>query len=976
MPHALLDAEGDARLDRSGGLRGTARIVNREPGLPANGRMPLVSIRSGFSESGRQWILSDLSIDAGRAGRLSGQAKVSPDGIAAELQAHRLDLSGMHAKLYATSLAGPMRIATTGERVTVDARLRQSGIELGLVAAYAAGRIEVSRAQWTSAAGRIDARGAANLASPYAFEASGRLSNIDPSRLGNFPAAHLNASFVGRGDALPLSASIEAKIVDSRFRNRSLAGAVSLRVQPDRIQDVVLDLRLGAATASVVGSFGAPTDRLTWALDLPDASLLDADAAGSIKARGTLRGMWRDPSGTFDVDATRLRLGSRLEIARMSGKAVLAEGWSGRMEIALDAERLRWADTLVSAARLVVDGTRARHEATLMARAADHRLDLRLAGSLGALTAWRGTLQTMKVSGPIPMQLDRPVDLAVSSEVVRAGAARLAIGQGRIELAVLDWSRAMGLNTRGALSAVNLGSLHPVLPVPEALRLLVVGGQWDIAMGEVLTGRVSLHREGGDIVLPGAPAIPARLVSMTLDAQARGPDVTFQARVDSGTFGRASASGSTRAERRDGRWGVAGAAPVEVGIEAAMTSLAWTRPVFGDRFTVDGSAEAALRVSGSVADPIYAGTVQAKGLVARLPEFGVTLRDGVLDAAFDRRRLEVRTLRFASGGGQINGTGSVVLVPEKLAARIDLTADKLTVLARPDRLAVVSGQVSLDWDRRELRARGKLTADQGVVELPREDTPRPSSDVVVLGAKSCTQREVNVHADFTLDLGQNFFVRGRGLATRLGGTLRAQLAPRTGVTVTGAVRAMDGTYTAFGQRLDIQRGVLTFAGPIDNPALDILAVRKMPAVEVGVAVGGSVLLPQIRLVSTPAMSDADKLAWLTLGHGLDQAGRNETAVLQAAAMALLARGGSDSKGTLASRFGLDKLSLGTTSGTGERVLSVGKRLAANFYLGFEQGITGAVSVINVTYDLSRRWSVQARAGSENAVDLFYTLGFR
>jgi translocation and assembly module TamB len=45
-------------------------------------------------------------------------------------------------------------------------------------------------------------------------------------------------------------------------------------------------------------------------------------------------------------------------------------------------------------------------------------------------------------------------------------------------------------------------------------------------------------------------------------------------------------------------------------------------------------------------------------------------------------------------------------------------------------------------------------------------------------------------------------------------------------------------------------------------------------------------------------------------------------------------------------------------------------------VGFEHGIKGAAQVIKITYDLSRRWSVQARAGSENAVDLFYTLGFR
>jgi translocation and assembly module TamB len=363
-------------------------------------------------------------------------------------------------------------------------------------------------------------------------------------------------------------------------------------------------------------------------------------------------------------------------------------------------------------------------------------------------------------------------------------------------------------------------------------------------------------------------------------------------------------------------------------------------------------------------------------LNVKLPEFDLVLHDGALSAEFDRQQLLLKTLRFASGSGQVSGTGSATLVPGKLAARVDLTAEKLTVLARPDRLVVLSGQVGVTWDQRELRAQGRLTADQGVIELPREDKPQPSGDVVVLGTQPAPAREFRVQADLALDLGKNFVVRGRGLSTRLAGTLRAQLAPKRGITLTGSVRTAEGTYMAYGQKLDIQRGVLTFVGPVDNPSLDILAVRKTESVEVGVAVGGTALLPQVRLVSTPAMSDADKLAWLTLGHGLDQAGKNQTAVLQAAAMALLSRGNTDSQGTLASRFGLDELSLGTVSGTGEQVVSVGKRIASNFYLGFERGVTGAVSVIKITYDLSRRWSVQARAGSENAVDLFYTLGFR
>ena len=41
-------------------------------------------------------------------------------------------------------------------------------------------------------------------------------------------------------------------------------------------------------------------------------------------------------------------------------------------------------------------------------------------------------------------------------------------------------------------------------------------------------------------------------------------------------------------------------------------------------------------------------------------------------------------------------------------------------------------------------------------------------------------------------------------------------APR----LTGTVRIVQGTWTGFGQKLEIERGTLVFSGPVDNPALD------------------------------------------------------------------------------------------------------------------------------------------------------------
>ena len=51
---------------------------------------------------------------------------------------------------------------------------------------------------------------------------------------------------------------------------------------------------------------------------------------------------------------------------------------------------------------------------------------------------------------------------------------------------------------------------------------------------------------------------------------------------------------------------------------------------------------------------------------------------------------------------------------------------------------------------------------------------------------------------------------------------------------------------------------------------------------------GSAQDPHVRLFSEPEMPDMDKLSWLVLGHANESLEGNDAALLQGAAMALLA----------------------------------------------------------------------------------------
>jgi len=204
------------------------------------------------------------------------------------------------------------------------------------------------------------------------------------------------------------------------------------------------------------------------------------------------------------------------------------------------------------------------------------------------------------------------------------------------------------------------------------------------------------------------------------------------------------------------------------------------------------------------------------------------------------------------------------------------------------------------------------------------------------------------------------------------------LRPGGRLAVDGSLRAVDGTYQAYGQKLGIDRGVLTFVGPIENPRLDIEATRPNLDVRVGVVVAGTALNPRIRLFSEPDMTDIDKLSWLVLGRASAGVGSNDTALLQSAALALLSGEGPGLTDRLTHAIGLDAISVRQQSEgeVKETIVSLGKQISKRWYVGYERGLNATTGSWQLIYRIAQRLTVRAQAGGDNSLDLIWTLRWK
>jgi translocation and assembly module TamB len=412
----------------------------------------------------------------------------------------------------------------------------------------------------------------------------------------------------------------------------------------------------------------------------------------------------------------------------------------------------------------------------------------------------------------------------------------------------------------------------------------------------------------------------------------------------------------------------------DVGIWGAWVPPGWR---------LAGQIESTAKLGGTVGQPTYDGELTGQGLAVRNLLGGVNVSDGQVRVklAGDAATIERFTLKAGDGTATITGGATLGSSFKVLRAGLKLKAERLRVLGRVDRQLIASGEAAATMEGERIQLDGKFRIDEGLFDLSRSDAPSLDDDVTIRRADApeetrTTAEDPPVRRNFALgidlDLGDKLRVRGRGLDTGLRGQLRLS-TPGGRLAVNGTINTEGGTYAAYGQKLDIERGILAFSGGYNNPRLDVLALRPNIDQRVGVAITGNVLTPRVRLYAEPELSDSEKLSWLVLGRASDGLGRNDTALLQRAAVALLSGEGEAPTDALMRNLGIDEVSLRQSDGeVRETVITVGKQLSRRWYLGYERGVNATTGTWQLIYRVAQRFTLRAQSGEDSALDIIWT----
>lgn len=978
-PAAKIGLDLDAQSDPAGTWSGSLRLANGMPGTIDRQRLPLTELTARLDGSLEKIQLSGLLLRLHGGGQLSGNVQIAADDIHADLAAMGLNLHGMHGKLAKTALKGKLNLGWDGRNGALLADMAQNGYRIHLDARQTDEQMTLKNALVQAGKGELLLTGDMSLSGPGNFRLEGALKRFDPASFGAFPDAMINAGMQASGNLFgQRSISGAFNIADSRLAGQPLSGSGKLALRGERLANVNISLKLAENRLSAAGNLGATGDRLTVKLDAPRLDHLGAGFAGKAHAKGVVEGTYHDPSGELEATFSGFRwLDYRVAEAQLSAR--LSRGIDGPVNVTASLSDFQGNGLSLSQGSIDLTGTRGNHHATLKAKGRQVDLNGALTGGWRAAQGWTGRLEKLENTGAYLVELLEPALLTVGPERVSLQGARLRLLKGSLMVDEASYQKG-DLTTRGSFSGVPASDMQRLSGSALPMDLsLILAGNWDLHIGQDLDGTVDVRRESGDIVVLSEPNTPLGLSALALQLAARHNRVSLQMDVQGTRLGSLSVQGETTLSRRNDVWGIDGSAPVRGKAEVAVKSLAWLAPLVSPALETDGALNMQFSAKGTVNKHELEGTFAGSDLRLEWPDQGVYLKDGLLRGDLAGDRLQIRELSLSSGAGRLTASGVAFMQQSVPHVTLALVADKAELISRPDRTLTISGTTTASAEAAQLRIQGKLQVDRGMIELPKADLPALSDDVVVLGRKEDAKRKavrMRPDVDMELDLGKQFFLKGRGLDAQLAGAVRLRSDGAGLPLANGSIRVEKGDYFAYGQRLVIDRGILNFSGPIDNPGLNIVAMRKKQAVEAGVSITGTALAPQVSLVSNPSVPDSEKISWLVLGHGLEGSSKSELGLMGAAASTLLAAGESVTlQSQIAQAAGLDEFGLSGTGTLASTAVTMGKRLSSRAYLSYEQSVMGASNLVKINYMLTDQWSVRSQSGTDNAVDLFYTLSF-
>lgn len=805
-------------------------------------------------------------------------------------------------------------------------------------------------------------------------------------------ATHINPEFIN--SAMPGIIDLQLSATGSGFEGDEFAAKIgelhgTLRNQKIRVQGNLghaadgwfakaFTAAYGDNRVALDGQFGR-VNNLTWQLDVPRIAQIFSGIEGEVHSKGVVHGERAVPQLRGELTAKQLRMG-QWHADTLYIKADVDVRRQAESSLQIAAQTIGFDVFILDTMHLVGNGTDVAHQLQLTATAPAEKyesvptLDWQAHGSY-TNKVWRGGFGTIKFSdhyGRTPT-LTLPDAVAVLSDG-QANVQQWCLNLADKKLCIDgDWNRKTGWRVAMLSDELELNIFDTLLGDKTQLE-----GRWQ------LSGKVIANNDAppiGDAHLRIADAVV--LYEAVENAQER---------VQIGT-GRVDVNATT--QQLDGSLGFAmrGTTKIDAGLQInrlpdipltqapltgslqATTSDANVLPLFfADLDHAAGSLQANLNANGSLANPLFRGRIQLQNGELDLYRYNLAMRSmgATMDIADNRIDFNASS---RLGQGTLNAQGQLLWQDSKAKGSLRLQGADLLVADLPEYRVVASPNLLFSIDGKRIDASGDVVIPSAHLQpVDLRGAVQRSPDARLVGMQPADeQAEYEVHSDINVRLGDDVQLNTFGLQGKLVGAVNTSTDPGEPATGKGELRVQSGRYQAYGQDLEIERGRLLFeSSPLDNPGLDILAIRRIEEQKVGVNVRGTLRVPRLSFYSDPSLTQSQTVAYLLTGKAIEDMRTQDAAAVGNESNALALQGGGLLASQLGRRIGLEAVSV-ESKGLNDTSLVLGKFLSPRLFVSYGISLTESINTLKARYSLSDRWLLKVESGQNQSGDVEFRI---
>ncbi len=887
-----------------------------------------------------------------------------------------LDLSWVDAELSAitgfSSPAARMSVEGTFDRLRViadgDGVYNDLPFDFRINALLAGSEFGIEELALGSAGSELDVTGTVDIAGPSAtLSVVGR--DIDPGLLDNsWPGSLDLRTDVTVSSVEPLRVTFGGVTLGGEIRGYPIVADGSLAYGPAGwiLEKIAISSRTDHI--DVEGSIGETLD-LSVDASVADLGLLWPELQGSLVATGTVAGRLAAPQIRGNVGIESIRYGEysadRITFAGAGGLEL-----DDMIAMSLTAEALSVRGVRADELDANLEGTLLEHRLRLSVASGEWALDAVTTGGI-VESEWRGAIDELSITPDSygSWTLDRSAGVVLGTDAISVSESCLRQAE-----STLCVEAALHGNADDRLSIqatqFDLGILTPLFPEDFAAT-----GSYEIGLTltEISTsphGSLFLTSRDTSIAYALTPedrvAIAPDLVMLNAELLDHGVTVTTE--MNEASLGFVNARLAIDDYENP-------ASPISGLLEFEWSDVSPVSLLSPEIGAVSGEVQGELSLGGNVSEPAVTGrAVYANGAV-EVPIWGLNVEKirAVLESSDDS------SLAFTATGDVGDSTleleGSVTLDPARnWPMELRLRGDTVQIVQLQDAEVIVSPDLTMTVALPRIDVMGSVQIPSARLAAlgASEQAVEPSSDVVVHGREDIVEeRPLEVNAELLFVFGDDVRYRDGNLDAKLTGDILVDYLSGRPTTASGTLN-VGGQYAAYGNALALERGQLVFAGPWDNPSLDIRATRSIGEISVGVQLSGTLQSPITRLFSEPAMSEAEALSYLLLGQPLRSADGADTVTLESAALAMGLGQAVPVIERIGETLGLDEFTVQPTENDAGALMA-GKYLSPKLYVRYTYGLFNRIGGLLLRYRITDRFSVETQSGDQKSMDFLYTV---